>query len=771
MAQSGSCSNPDLSNAAIAHSPDAVSTDLDTQKGREDEEGEEEDEEVELAEEVGEDILTMAEAGDGLRKGDGDEQGEMALLPNGVIPEGEGGSETLEENRGEGVELLDEEHQTINEESNEKQSRIKDGKDHTVDNYKEKEDKLEKPDAMTACSETLVRVEELNGEDNELEEHGIVSTADYAETLRESSIPEEESAKPTQLSNNDTTTTEVVSPAITEVVIPFANNEDTENVENPTTYVTDNTGTEQDTIQNDLCQTTGTIIEVGNQTNQLVSENQDAMKNSDEKDNSESSKQEVGSTNNNISGKQKDSVVANNKEEGNKECVKDTVPTCDGVVDTEDQANLKAKELVFVPSEGQAQTEGGVEETVLGGIKQKYLEDEQVDQVEVLNLDKGGATMEETVGCVGRELVGEEDHQADRERENQTLEGPLEPVVPCVEEVPPDAQQDVDIDQVEEAFELEEGGEVEQHEPEGERESTTQGGGELQEHPSQLLTEAGPDWGEKLREQPIQMVPMKDRMEVEAGEDTMVGEVEMAEEPVTVLDDEIEEIEDNQTSEQKAGIVSEDNKMETKNADLEGEKVDMYKKDDNRELELDINGRVKGLKKAMENGMLSPEPQPLRKEGWGTAKILSPRRKDTDWIKSDQSEKAPEMKDWRKELKPIKKDMWETERGTKEEVVKKEPEKKSQPRREDWIRELKSVIKEESLPKKKDEQVKKKRVVLFEDGRSYMPQRDEMTEGKREEVKLISHRRVESPLPPVRRNSRTPQDQEYEVSLYVKVTQ
>ncbi|XP_053273479.1 chloride intracellular channel protein 5 isoform X1 [Pleuronectes platessa] len=126
------------------------------------------------------------------------------------------------------------------------------------------------------------------------------------------------------------------------------------------------------------------------------------------------------------------------------------------------------------------------------------------------------------------------------------------------------------------------------------------------------------------------------------------------------------------------------------------------------------------------------------------------------------------MKDWRKDLKPVKKDKWDTDSGRKEWRKEASPEEKSLLRREDWIKELKSVIKDESLPKKRDEHVKRKRVVLLEDGHSYFPQREEMTEEKNEEVKHILHRRVNSPFSPVHRNSRTPQDQDYEISLYVK---
>ncbi|XP_034403674.1 chloride intracellular channel protein 4 isoform X2 [Cyclopterus lumpus] len=164
----------------------------------------------------------------------------------------------------------------------------------------------------------------------------------------------------------------------------------------------------------------------------------------------------------------------------------------------------------------------------------------------------------------------------------------------------------------------------------------------------------------------------------------------------------------------------------------------------------------------MENGILYREPQPLRMEEWGTARVLSPRRKDNDWIKKVQPEEesTPDMKLWRKELRPVKKDIWESEGGRKE-------AENSPARKEDWIKELKSVIKHETLYKKKDEHVKKKRVVLLEDSHSYIPQREEMIKEKREEVKLITHKRMENPLLG-HRNSRTPLDQDYEISLYVK---
>lgn len=822
MAQSSSGPNPDLSNGAIVHSPLGICSDLDTQRRREDEEGEEEDEEVELAEEVGEDVSMMAEAGAGQTEGKSREQSEreevriiqMALLPNGAIEEEKGGGERLKEN-GEGVEVGDEEHEMIDEQTREKEGEgkaeeesknktavienpchfsalieVEKGQEQILDSKEENEedrgDEEDKQQAVIASSETEVRETKTHGGDNGSEENQVVSTTDADKT---------------------------------EVVILPTNGEVTESVKDPTIDVIYPTGiNEQANNQGNVCQistvsnngipfdTIGTIDVVANQTNQLTSENKDEMKNTDEKDKSESSKKVVESINNNIMWKQKDCIEPKVENERTKEFVKYAKFASDDVLDIGGEVNQKVEQpdLAFVPFEGQLQSLIG--ETRKVGINHQGQEEEQVRQVGIntLTVMDGGGQSTEAEGKTGDNVVrqSEEEHRGTGDLEmqeekivqveNQAEVDLKEPVLQCVEEVPSDTQQDVDLDQVDEAFELEEGGKVEPDNLGGsevtleENQSTTDGGGDLQEHPSQLLKEAETDWIENLREQLRQQALVEDE-KGGAEEEAMEGELEMAEEPVTVLDDEIEEIEESlsrELEERKPATITapaEDTIVETKDEEyqeLPGQKVEPAKendeeqKDEKREVEFDKNGRVKGLKQAMENGILCPEPHLLRKEEWGTARVLSPRRKDNDWIKKDQTEeeRAPEMKEWRKELRPVKKDIWESERG-RIEWLKRETslEERSLPRKEDWIKELKSVIKDESLPKKRDEQLKKKRVVLLEDGHSYIPQRQEMTEEKREEVKLISHRRVGSPLPPVRRNSRTPQDQDYEISLYVKV--
>lgn len=848
MAQSDSCPNPDLSNGAIVHSPVVICSDLDTQRGREDEEGEEEDEEVELAEEVGEDVLMMADAEEGQMEGENREQNESeevriiqgALLPNGMICEENRGGENLKENGEEGVEVGDKEHEIIDEETKEKEGEgtgeeesndtntvienpchfsavieVEKGQEQLLDNNEEneedREDKENKQDVL-ASSETELREDKTNDRDNELEEHQVSSTDD-AEHVQDSVTLVQESGEGAQLSIYETDKTEVVP----------TDGEVTERVEHPIIDVTPDTTeiNEQFDNQDHVCQTstvsdngipidtTGTMeVVVVNQTNQLTNENEYEMKNTDKKDDSESSKQEVESVDN-TTWQQKDCIEAKVEDEGAKEFLEDAMSASDDVLEIGSKAIQKAEqpELAFVSSEEQ------IEDTWTAGINQK-LEEEQVRQVWDNTLtvtDQGGQNTEEG-GETGDNVVGEslceeehgdgDDLKIQEEKivqvENKAQVDLPEPDLQCVDEVPLDIQQDVDLDQVEQAFELEEEGEAEPDKPGAEvasekNESTAEEGGDLQEHPLQIFKEAVTDWEEKLREQLRGQALAEDRKGGGAEEEAMAGVMEMMEEPVTVLDDEIEEIEETPSTEcdeQKSASITapsedtvetkaeEHQELQRENTELGKENDEIQKdgkgevekdekpEDDNREVEFDINERVKGLKQAMENGILSPEPQPLSKEELNAARLLSPRRRNVDWIKKDQpeEERAPEVKDWRKELKPVKKDIWESERGRKE----TQSDKKSPPGKEDWIKELKSVIKDESLPKKRDEQVKKKRVVLLEDGHSYFPRREEMNE-KREEVKLISHRKVESPLSPVQRDSRAPLDQDYEISLYVKV--
>ncbi|CAL9698572.1 unnamed protein product [Knipowitschia caucasica] len=206
-------------------------------------------------------------------------------------------------------------------------------------------------------------------------------------------------------------------------------------------------------------------------------------------------------------------------------------------------------------------------------------------------------------------------------------------------------------------------------------------------------------------------------------------------EPVTVLDDIYDDSEENQQGNQETVLETlPDAVKETIDVDI-------------------LEGKVKELKQAMENGGESTEPEQIR----GEAKRLSARRKDNDWIKVDQpKEVTPETKDW-KELKPVKKDSWDKMEG------------KCTPSKDAWIQELKSVIKDEALPRKRDQNVKKKRVVLFEDGRSYVPHKELFADDWKDEIKLISHtKKADTPLLPMKADGSTSDDQGCTISLYVK---
>ena len=112
-------------------------------------------------------------------------------------------------------------------------------------------------------------------------------------------------------------------------------------------------------------------------------------------------------------------------------------------------------------------------------------------------------------------------------------------------------------------------------------------------------------------------------------------------------------------------------------------------------------------------------------------------------------------------------------------IKKLSPEEAQTPeRREDWIKELKSVLKEEVLsPKRREEQVKKKKkkVVVMDEVPTFMHQRTEVKievkkekEAQGEEKTPKKSVRLQSPTPHGE-DSDSSDPQEYEISLYVKV--
>ncbi|XP_061692037.1 chloride intracellular channel protein 6-like [Syngnathoides biaculeatus] len=218
-------------------------------------------------------------------------------------------------------------------------------------------------------------------------------------------------------------------------------------------------------------------------------------------------------------------------------------------------------------------------------------------------------------------------------------------------------------------------------------------------------------------------------------------------ETVSMLDDETEKIEDKSQKRglQDLGNVESNEAIDSRSESHEDEKPVR------EELELDINGRVKELKQAMENGILCLETQLTKKE----VKMPSTRRKDNEWIKMKHGEPGANPEGKHQKENPVR-----TDKGSLTDNFHLSM-------RDAWMKELKSVIKEDVPPKKKDGQVKKKRVVLLEDGQEYIAHQERQTEKRQE---MIPQNVVETLLPRVDDTATCtpPQDQNDEISLYVK---
>lgn len=836
MAQPDSC--PDLSNGAIVHSPVIICSELETQRGREDDEGGEEDEEVELAEEVGEDVLMMVGVEGGQVEGENRELNEaeevsiiqLASLTNGVTSEESVGGERLKENGDKGLvvdhkgyEMTDQQKSeqdlkgSITKEVSHETEPVlenhlspseveKDEEQHLGNNEEINADEDNNQDVLQGL-ETELKEDNSEDKGDEFEEHQVSSTD--ADQVLDS---DKECA---QLSADDKTENVLIDGEITE------------RAEDPTLNVFQDTVEEDQCLNQDheceasadsdnaiLINIAGTMEVMANQTDQQPNVSEGEIKNTDENDNSESNKQEAEAVNRGSPEPQNDSMEAKVEDEGVDEFPEDAVPHEVEEMGIEADQKVDQPEVGSLIGEEQSQTGEESEEAKMEEVNQEVEEENTptVTDGRGQNTEEDGETGEDNVGesvCV--EEHEERDDQKVSEGETVPIENKvqtdlLEPDPHCVDVVPLETskneqEEDMELNQAEEAFEIEEEGPSEPDKQEvksEENEPTAQGADDLQEHPRQTFQEVVKDLEGNLREPQRTQALAEERMGGGAAKDTLLEEMGMVEEPVTVLDDEFDEIEETPTTElddnepdsvmtpcdntAEAEVVEhqelqiknteDDRKHDEVEEDEKGDAgEDVKQKEDHRELLLDMAERVKGLKEALENGILGAEPQPLNKEECKPTRVLSSKRKDDDWIKKDQpeEEKKTEVKEWKKELKPVKKDFWESEKARKEAA----PDERSPPRKDDWIKELKSVIKDESLPRKRDEQVKKKRVVLFEDGRSYFPQREEAGE-KREEVKLISHKKVEGPpappAPPVQSDgARAPKDQEYEISLYVKV--
>ncbi|KAM4710722.1 uncharacterized protein FYW61_021452 [Anableps anableps] len=755
MAQFSSSRHPDLSNIAVIHSPVAICSDRDTQSSREDEEAVGEYEDVELAEEVGEDVLILAAAGqevdDTVNESRQQSKYEDIRSEVASLQYEEG-----EKHVNEGTEVGDEDQRKLDEQTTDKECE-------TICDIPGSSPVLAevKKANYQILDTSKVQQEERGTEINNLNEAEESMETDPIETNTWGSNLKEVHVEYLDIclgQSREATTCSV-----------WKTSEDTIQYHDQIlTAVKENVSSQGNPCQSNDC----ICVNTPNQTedNQLITNHQDEVKNKENKKNT--------------------STISTSYDQHSDVESKVASEACEET----DPGTLQA--VIF---ERQSLSESGDEERKTGAGVGQADTDEEDERKTCQKVFKDLAFEEKDEGRALPEMQKEIFFQI----ENLAADVHLEPAEQHVEAVSEDEHQDQIFDKEMEASEMNKTAEV----PLKENTSTTVERGRVQEHLLQDLRNSKIDQVDNLGHQEHRQLD-EDRKETEQ-ENLIEGEVEMGKEPVTVLDDYIVETtevlssplerwpvgatmegKENQELQKEIMEAERENEEEkkkqihekeksTKQVIKEGEKEKVKDKEekndhqilDDRKKDSEINREAKELKQAMENGTVGVQPQPLWKEGWGKSKLLSTMRKDDDWIKRDQQGegKGEEVKDCRKEQSPFRKNIRETEsRGQEWMMKEKVPEQKSSPKKEDWIKELKSVIKDESQSKKKDDQVKKKRVVLLEDGHSYIPQREEMILEEREEVKLILHRKVESPVHPKHKNSRTLQDQNHEISLYVK---
>lgn len=727
------------------------------------------------------------------------------------VSDEKGGGESLKEECVEEEEHGDEDNENIdvrqtNEESGECKGEEESNNRHTVventcdlkteldgekqkqllDHSEDTEDEANKTD-VSERPKTQIREDMIGHTDDVIEEQELRSCTDDADDNHEPTVAQELEEE-TQLSINETFKKGLQTEA----------GEATEIFEPPRTVVTSDTsetdkqlGDEDDVCQpstdSDSCIPFDTAATVGVEDNQ-ISQITNWKELTDEKDSSSKQQDEF------VKSTAVDYTEKNILDEVGKEIMKDDTLASDDVLEVESEESLEEQpQLSVVCSEEQSQTQRANEETLSTVINLRFQEEElQSADSQMLrdeqSMTEEGDASDSVTESLCEEERGEDDNKKIEQEKKVEVETHIklpDPVVQCVEEGFIDTQQDADMHKSGGGFEVEEAGTEEPSRPGiedtiEEKHCATEEKTDIQDYSFPTQSDEGIHLIETMTEQLKEEAFTADNIE------DLLAEMVMANEPVTVLDDVFDELEEAPISEQKPAsgtAQSEDtveaawveerhdfqiketrpNKGNEETHKTSKEEIQMNEepKDTNRDFQFSLTDRVKELKQAMEGEMLKVDPQQPKKEDWRAVRVPPYRRKDDNWIKKEADDvKDPEVKDWRKEIKPVRKDIWESEMGHNE----RSPEKKGLPKKEDWIKELKSVIKDESLPRKRDEQVKKKRVVLLEDGHSYFPQRNE----NKEEVKLISCEKTKSPSHPVQ-DSTESQDQAYEISLYVKV--
>lgn len=724
-----------------------------------------------------------------------------------------GSGENLKENCGEEEEGDDEDNQNVDEETNEedmetdgeegesnnRHTKIEnpydlktaiDGEeqaqllDNSEDNKQDTEYEANKQ-GVTENVETQMREEKIGNTDDAFKEQELGSCTDDADYIHDPTVAQE-LEEGTQLFINEpykevlhtgAEFTEIFGPPLTVVASDTSGCQPSTD---PGSAIPFDAAATLEVVEKQICQITNE--------SEFTDENDNTRKHHDDFLNSTSL----------------DYTEKNVKDETGKEIVTGDISVSEEVLEVESKENQRAEQpqLNVICSEEHSQTEITSKETFTL-MNQIFQEEELQSNNSYMVRDKQNMTeVDDAIDSVVSEPLweeenGENDGKELEEEENVDVVPYIElpnAVLQHVEEVQSNTQQDADTDMSAEAFRLEEAGKGKSSSPGTEhklweKHYTTAGKRDFQYHPPPSQSD------ELIRLKENMMAQLKakaftaDRKRGNIEE--LMAEMKMANEPVTVLDDEFDEPEEGpgtETAEQKPASVTaesddtleptnvkEHNDFQKKETGLQegnGEPLEPGKEEtqmnekpklSDRDFEFSLTDRVKELKQAMECGMLNVDPQPPKKEDWKSVRVSPHWRKDDNWIKKEPEDvKEAEEKDWRKEIKAVRKDIWEPEMGHKE----RSPEKKSLPKKEDWIKELKSVIKDESSPKKRDE-VKKKRVVLLEGGQSYFPQLEQRNENK-EEVKLTSYKMMEGVSAPAQ-DSTGNQNQAYEISLYVKV--
>ncbi|XP_037552548.1 nuclear autoantigenic sperm protein isoform X2 [Nematolebias whitei] len=684
MAQSRSCSNPDLYNGAIVCSPLVFCSDLDSPTGGED---------VELAEEVGEDALLFTEEG----QAEGDEDESRGENETGTIC-------VIEVAISEVAQEVEESYSKQEDQISQRNASDQEQEEMDVKTTKEERENVQ---IMNECSLVLAEIKkqqilqrkEETEEEKQVQKEAMASVetnqgmenldkvSNYDERFQKIDAPVREGAEGAQLC--DKNTTGVITLLTTENVWEFP-----DDVESQVNTAINEQVTTQSNLTIEPIDPAEAII---SQASQLTTELQVELKYTDQNNyhlitqssNTDNTQEEENA----IEAMTENKEVQETRIDGMSASDEDL---SENVLETGGTANKMMEQLQLDTFKKQSLSEEWAEDTFVKGLDQKESKEENIQKTGVALLE-GRKIGEEVDGKLVEEKENEnvEMQGTFPQVDNQAIEFHPEPVVHNVEKVPVDEQR-IENFEMAEVFELKERADlnpIASEVPLKENKLTGTTEGNLQKHPLKVLKRLGTDWvGSIRRHQKQKRLSKKKRgQEVE----TITGGLEMAEGPVTVLDDEIDETGVILSEHIKEEIPDTNSGATIDDAEVKGSRELQKEKVEEQQFEKRNKGnikqsrnegtdadngenrgkrKVKELKQVMEHGTLSLPPQASGK-GLGKSKVLSLKRKDNAWIKKDQDEEgvAQETKEWRKELRPVRKDVWETERRANERIKKEPP--------------------------------------------------------------------------------------------------